>query len=125
MHFGLRMREDFMKRGLLIIGVIFAIALAIVFGTRVSADALAVIVGVVLGIVASVPTTLLAIFILTRQRQGLDRGLPQAPQQPPVVIINATDKTALTPPSTPALSLPYPSDAARKWTVIGDTETDV
>ena len=114
-----------MKRGLLIIGVIFAIVLAIVFGTRVSADALAVIVGVVLGIVASVPTTLLVIFILTRQRQGLDRGLPQAPQHPPVVIINATDKTALTPPSTPALSLPYPSDAARKWTVIGDTETDV
>lgn len=112
-----------MKRGLLIVGVTFAIVLAIMFGTRVSADALAVIVGVVLGIVASVPTTLMVIFIMTRQRQ-LDKSWPQVAQQPPVVVINATDKPALAPSANPALALPYPSDPTRKWTVIGDTETE-
>jgi hypothetical protein len=113
-----------MKRVLLFIGVAFAITLAVIFGTRISPDALAVIVGVILGIAASVPTTLLVIFILTR-RQGLQSGIqPQTPSQPPVVIINATDKTALTSPSTPALSLPYPSDPSRRWTVIGDIETE-
>jgi hypothetical protein len=108
-----------MKRGLLIIGLVFAITFAIVFGTRISADALAVIVGVMLGIGAGIPTTLLAIFIMTR-RQGLDRNLPQAP--PPVVIVNTPDRAALSAP--PALLAPYSSDLARKWTVIGDSETE-
>jgi hypothetical protein len=113
-----------MKRGLLFIGVAFGITLAVIFGTRISPDALAVIVGVILGIAASVPTTLLVIFVVSR-RQGLQSGIqPQTPSQPPVVIINATDKTALTSPSTPALSLPYPGDPSRKWTVIGDMETE-
>lgn len=109
-----------MKRGFLIIGIVFAITFAIIFGTRISADALAVIVGVVLGIGAGIPTTVLAIFIMTR-RQGVDRNLPQA-VQPPVVIVNTPDRAALSAP--PALPAPYPSDLGRKWTVIGDSETE-
>jgi hypothetical protein len=111
-----------MKRGLLIIGITFSVTAAIVFGSRVSADALAVVVGVVLGIVASVPTTLLVIFILTRQRSGLDRGVPPATQNPPVVIVNAPDRASLAVP--PTLPAPYPADQSRKWTVVGDIETD-
>jgi hypothetical protein len=110
-----------MKRGLFIIGIVFAITLAIVFATRISADALAVIVGVILGIGAGIPTTLLAILIMTR-RQGPDRNLPPASLQPPVVIVNTPDRAALSPP--PALPAPYSSDLARKWTVIGDSETE-
>lgn len=114
-----------MKRALLIIGVAFAITLAVVFGTRVSADALAVIVGVILGIFAGIPTTVLVIFVMTRQRPGLNSGgPPQMSAQPPVVVINATDRTALSSPATPSLSLPYSTEPTRKWTVIGDTETD-
>ncbi len=111
-----------MKRSLFIMGVVFAITLAVVFGSRVSADALAVIVGVILGILAGIPTTLLVIFILTRQRQTLERGLPQTPAQPPVVIVNATDRAAL--PPAPALPAPYSADSTRRWTVIGDSDTD-
>jgi hypothetical protein len=114
-----------MKRSFLIIGIVFAITLAVVFGARVSADALAVIVGVILGILAGIPTTLLVIFIMTRQRQGLNSGGPaQVSSQPPVVVINATDRTSLASPASPPLSLSYPTDPARKWTVIGDTETE-
>ncbi|MBE7471411.1 MAG: hypothetical protein DPW09_04810 [Anaerolineae bacterium] len=113
-----------MKRGLLIIGIVFAVTFGVVFGTRVSADALAVIVGVVLGILAGIPTTLLAVFIMTRQRSGLAPGSPQATGHPPVVVINAADRTALTSPSTPPLALPYPSEATRRWTVIGDVDTE-
>lgn len=114
-----------MKRIFLIIGIIFAVTLAIVFGMRVSADALAVIVGVVLGILAGIPTTLLVIFVMTRQRPGLNPGgYPPVSAQPPVVIINATDRASMTSPSTPALSLPYATEPTRKWTVIGDTETE-
>lgn len=113
-----------MKRGLLIIGIVFAVTFGIVFGTRVSADALAVIVGVVLGILAGIPTTVLTVFIMTRQRSGLMPGSPQAMGQPPVVVINATDRTAMASPATPPLSFPYPTEPTRRWTVIGDGETE-
>lgn len=111
-----------MKKGLLIIGVVFAITAAIVFGARVSADALAVVVGVILGVAASVPTTLLVTFILTRTRPG-DRNAMAAPPSPPVIVVNAAERSALAAP--PALPAPaYPPEPARKWTVIGEIETE-
>lgn len=111
-----------MKKGLLIIGVTFAVTAAIVFGVRASTDALAAVMGVILGVVASVPTTVLVIFILTRSRPG-DRNTMAAPQSPPVIVVNATERSALTTP--PALPPPsYPAEPVRKWTVIGDAETE-
>jgi hypothetical protein len=110
-----------MKKGLLIIGIVFAITAAVVFGTRVSADALAVVVGVILGVAASVPTTLLVVFILTRPRPGDRNGMTSSPS-PPVIVVNAAERSALTAP--PALPAPYPIEPARKWTVIGEAETE-
>jgi len=110
------------KRGLFIISLIFSVTFAVILGLRVSTDALAVITGVVLGVVASVPTTLLVIYFLFRQRDKADQ-LPYPPaQHPPVVVINASDKPqGYAPPALPPV---YPSNGGRKWTVIGDEETD-
>jgi hypothetical protein len=111
-----------MKKGLLIIGVAFAITAAVIFGTRVSADALAVIIGVILGVAASVPTTLLVIFIFSRPRAA-DRNGITLPPSPPIIVVNAAERNALTAP--PALPAPYLSDPVRKWTVIGEAETEI
>jgi hypothetical protein len=113
-----------MKRNLLIITVAFVVTLTTIFGFRASADALAVVFGVVLGVVASVPTTFLVTYLLTRPRSGYDATSPPSfpQQQPPVVVINASEKPAISGPATlPALS---PPAQTRKWTVIGDTETE-
>ena len=108
-------------------GVVFMITLAIVFGLRVSADALAVVIGVLLGIGASVPATALVVYMLMRPRANHQHPYsPQAPQQPPVVIINASDparQLGAGPP--PAWPTPGPTVQARKWTVIGDTDTEI
>jgi hypothetical protein len=113
-----------MKRSLLVIGITVAITLAIIFSIRVSPDAIAVVIGVVLGVAASIPTPLLFVYFLTRQQHKLDKTPPQMPPQPPVFVINAADKTHTQPP--PALPPPYPHpDNGRKWTVIGDSETDL
>jgi hypothetical protein len=112
-----------MKRSLLIIGIIFAITLAVIFGVRVSPDAMAVVIGVILGVAATIPTTLLLVFVLTRQQNKLEKSAQQMPSQPPVFVINAADKPHSYPP--PALPAPYPpAENGRKWTIIGDTETD-
>ncbi|MCG3206466.1 MAG: hypothetical protein FOGNACKC_00065 [Anaerolineae bacterium] len=108
-----------MKRALWVMGICFSITLAIVFGLRVSADALAVIIGIVLGVASTVPTTLVTIYLLTRQRAN--QQTPPAPYQPPVVVINGSDR-----PGPPTMSLPAvpASPQGRQWTVIGDADTD-
>lgn len=111
-----------MKRTLLISVISFAVTLAIIFGIRASADALAVVLGVVLGVVASVPTTLLVTYILARPRSNPETPSPQMMQQPPVVVINASEKPAVS--SSPTLPVLSAAPQARKWTVIGDVDTD-
>jgi hypothetical protein len=63
--------------------VVCVVALAILIGTRISTDAMALVVGIVCGIGASIPTSLLMIFLLTRHHDERD------------------DHTALTVPPTP------------------------
>jgi hypothetical protein len=115
-----------MKRGLLFTALAFVITLAVVFGLRASADALAVIIGVILGVVASVPTTFLITYALLRsnQNQLSSPGHPHhfPAQQPPVVVINAPEKPAIT--AAPTLPMLSPATQTRKWTVIGDEETE-
>jgi hypothetical protein len=67
----------------------FAIVLAIVVGKGMSADAMAVVVGVVCGIGASIPTSLLMLFLLSR-RQEAEPPAPAmpAPQIPSIMIIS-------------------------------------
>ena len=67
----------------------FVIVLAIVVGKRMSADAMAVVVGVVCGIGASIPTSLLMLFLLSR-RQEAEPPAPvaPAPQMPSIMIVS-------------------------------------
>lgn len=110
-----------MKRSLLIIIVAITVTFTAIFTIRASTDALAVVLGVVLGVAATLPTTALVTYLLTRSR--LNQQVSHAPQQPPVVVINAPDKPAVsTPQALPALTAPAQS---RKWTVIGDADTDM
>ena len=110
------------KRIVAVFSTLFVITLAIIFGLRVSADALGVIIGVILGIMASVPTTLLLVFILARQHKA-ERPPYGLPQQPPVIIVNGPDKPAGY-TSPPALPIPYQTNGHRRWTVIGDEEPE-
>ena len=111
-----------MKRSILIIVIAFTITIAAIFSIRASVDALAVVLGVILGVVASVPTTFLVTYLLIRPRSNIEPHPTHFAPQPPVVVINASDKATLPAQSTlPALAPPAHS---RKWTVIGDSDTD-
>ena len=86
-----------MRNGMALVGIAFAVALATVVGNRLSNDAMAVVVGVVCGISASIPV-IVGLVIATSQNWGR-REEPReieydyrnnrfAPQQPPVVIVS-------------------------------------
>jgi hypothetical protein len=122
-----------MKRTFAIIGAAFAVALAVVIGNRMSADAMAVVVGVVCGVLASIPTSLLLIWALGRRGYGAGAGAEgqgrnnTGTQYPPVVVVNpgpGYGMPAYGPPRVPPLdrSLPPPG-SPRTFKVVGDEET--
>lgn len=117
-----------MKRTVAIVGSVFAVALAVLIGTRMSADALGVLVGVVCGVLASVPTSLVLVWALARRVQGQgvepSRYAMGNHSYPPVVVVNPGTGYSLPgygpPMNTP--SLPAPG-GPRSFKVVGDEET--
>ena len=88
------------KQALLVVGVVFAVALAIVVGKKLSAEAMAVVVGIVCGVAAAIPTSILLLVVFTRRdRQQMDDMDSRSRQQasPPVVVIQGGAPQALPP----------------------------
>lgn len=106
-----------------------AVALAIVIGQRMSTDAMAVTIGVVFGVAASIPTGLLIALAVSRTRASYDASpyprrdeYPATPPPPTVYVINPNQLPAA--PATQQLSAPQPFGfdipVPRQWVVVGD-----
>jgi len=110
-----------MKRVIALILIAFAVTLAVVIGNRMSTDAMAVVVGIVCGVGASIPTSLLIIAVTSRRETKEERGQASFP---PVVIVNPGNQGGQAPnqyqPPTlpPALS----QGAPRQFRVIGQED---
>jgi hypothetical protein len=117
-----------MKRYLVILALVTLLTLIIIIGVKLSNDAIAVIIGVGLGILASIPTSLLLVFLLTRQNGGLKNGSPQPGlpnhQQPPVVIVNSGHPPGLSAGSSPPAAYQMDISNPRTFTIIGEETTE-
>jgi len=78
----------------------FTVTIAAVIGYRMSADAMAVVVGVVCGVAASIPMSLLILFVANRSRRQGEITQPLYGRQsgqygayPPVVVIQGGTPT--------------------------------
>lgn len=69
----------------MLMGISFAVTLAVIIGKRMSTDALAVVIGVTCGVLASVPVSLLILAITSRRDEQVVFKQPSPP--PPTVII--------------------------------------
>lgn len=114
--------------------VVFAVTLAVMIGNRMSAETLAVLVGIVCGVAASIPTGLLIMAVTRRpdsppeQRQSRDTqrfARPSPREYPPVIIVNpggaGPTMSQWLPPTLPALT----SGEGRRFRVIGQEEEDI
>jgi hypothetical protein len=116
----------------------FGVAMAIVIGQRMSTDAMAVVIGVAVGVAASVPTSLLLVALLRRERGGpapVQREMPpdwvsypQVPgpgQQPNVIVIDPSQFAAAGMRSN-GIPLPppdfQPDGGARRLRVVGSDD---
>ncbi len=118
----------------------FVITLALIIGWRLSDQAMAVIVGVVAGVAASIPTSLIVVWLALRARGSFppqaawpspaDPGMSSPPAQPQVILVQPAP-----PPSQrsltvlPAYAAPEPTSlnglslGPRHFTILGE-ETD-
>lgn len=101
-----------MKRLLIALLGACVIALTVVIGDRVSADAMAVVVGIVCGLGAAIPSTLLMLFLLSR-RQEAEPPEPTAQAAFPA-IIHYADKVVIISSDGYALDIPRLADIARQ-----------
>lgn len=127
---------------LLILGLAFVVTLAVIVGQRLSAEAMAVMVGVVAGVAASIPTSLLVVWFANRAlltshatvEMSVPRSAPaSAPHAEPPQQIVVMAPPANMPAYQNALSYPVnnalgayampTAPAARQFTVIGGAES--
>ncbi len=116
--------------------LVFVVTLALIIGWRLSDQAMAVIVGVVAGVAASVPTSLFVVTIALHNRAPLSAGGSSAPAAPPappqVIVVHATHPAPPFPPAQrsltvlPAYAAPEPTAlngqpmGSRQFTIMGD-----
>lgn len=117
----------------LCLGLAFAVTLAIVVGQRLSAEAMSVIVGVVAGVAASIPTSLIVVWFATRTltvtRSTPAPAPPPSQSEPRVLVV----PQAMTPgypyfagydaPANVARQAPLPpAFAPRQFNLVGGAE---
>ena len=119
-----------MKKNIAIGVVIVAAIMTGVIGFRLSTDALSIIVGAVLGMMAILPTIIIVAFLLKKNQEAMT-GPPQGMQQPPVVVVSG----GMMPPQyfqpqqqptqpAPGLLPPPSQSAPRKFHLMGYEDAD-
>lgn len=115
------------------IGVAFVIALAAIVGSRLSNEALAVIVGALCGISASIPITLGLVIAISQnwgrseppREIGYDYGAHRFAPQPPVIVVAPPQMPMQAPYGTAPNSYYLPTSTShpispREFKIIGD-----
>jgi len=106
-----------MKRIAIVAVIAFAVTLAVIIGQRMSTDAMAVVIGVACGVMASIPTSLLILAVSNRRGE---REVRQRRDYPPVVIVSPGNNQPryLQPP----FPTPPSQGQERQFKVIGDED---
>lgn len=106
----------------------FGVTLAVIIGQRMSTDAMAVVIGVAVGVAASVPTSLLLVALLRRERAVWRSEPPSQPalpaaQPPQVIVLDPSQMWGQRATQVPYLPLPPPDygqdGGMRRLRVVG------
>ena len=115
-----------MRKAMMAVFLVFAVTLAAVVGNRMSAEAMAVVIGIVCGVAAAIPMSLLILLVSRRREQAAEDYTPYGPPTrregayPPVVVIQGGS------PAPTHLQPPYYSSsvdvAPRQFHIVGEDE---
>lgn len=97
----------------------FAAALGVVVGNKMSSEAMAVVVGVVCGVLAGIPTSVILMLAFRRfsgQRQAEQPGQGQPAHYPPVIVVGGAGQLG------PAQQQSHPQHRLPRWVDDDGTE---
>jgi hypothetical protein len=104
--------------------VAFSVTLAAVIGQRLSDQAVSILAGAVCGVAASIPTSLLIIWVSRRQQESDRRPERHTPGiYPPVVVVQPPSQPSGASYQVPGYLPPNVQPMPREFTVVGG-ETD-
>jgi hypothetical protein len=112
------------KQICVLLGLVFAVTLAVLVAKQMGTEAMAVVIGVVCGVAAGIPTSVLMLVLVTRRDRQQDENTLQKAKQgsvPPVVVIQGGAPQAL-PQGMQAGYWPAPSPGPpvpRQFQVVG------
>lgn len=110
-------------RALIGLGLVaFAVGLGVVVGQRMSTEAMAVVVGVVCGVLAGIPTSLLLLVVMRGQQRRSENSqpVPAPAAYPPVVVVSGTPQQAYQNHNTVDGTWQAVNTPRRKFRVIGE-----
>ena len=105
-----------------VVAVAFAVTLAAVLGQRLSDQAISILAGAVCGVGASIPTSLLIIWVSRKQQQQEAAQSNRQMQQgvyPPVVVVQPPAQMSGGGPQQQAYLPPNMQPMPREFTVVG------
>lgn len=114
-----------MKKVVIALIGVFILALCITVAKRMSSDAMAVVVGMVCGVAASIPTSLLMLLLARRddaENAPASAGMPQVPN---IMIVNPPmPNPGLYYPNASGMAYlpPAASGSARQFEILGEPE---
>ena len=116
-----------MKKFVFFVGMSFAVAMAVVIGLRLSPDAMAVIIGIICGVLASIPTSIILVWVL-RQRERTPEEMAYTHGRyghyPPVVVVNGQGTNGYGNSAPPPVLTPNTPPGTRDFKVIGQETTE-
>jgi hypothetical protein len=118
-----------MRKAAALLAIGFTVTLAAIIGTRLSAEALAVVIGVICGVAAGIPISLVLLAVSSRREQPLAEPSYSRPNgarydaMPPVVVIQGGTPASgnWLPPYYPAGQPTYDA-APRQFHLVGEHE---
>jgi hypothetical protein len=98
----------------------FVVALAVVIGNRMSADAMAVVVGVTCGVAASIPMSAVILILIHRRDRRPEMPPLSRENYPPVVVISPGQQRQTY--GTPSHYVPSMGEALppRQFNIVGE-----
>lgn len=102
------------------LAAVFLAGLGVVIGNRMSTEAMGVVVGVVLGVAASIPMVLIILLFMAR-RDKKEEERRQASYPPVIVVTGSGQAQPMRTPYLPPVN--YGGDGQRAFTLIGDEDT--
>jgi hypothetical protein len=115
-----------MKQGFFWLLLVLVAGLAFLAGLRLSGDGLAVVVGVVCGVVAGLPVDGVLLYLYLRERQvrrEVEERLWRGERaMPPVVVVNSGRGVEMLPGGLGYGRMPLGERAGREFTIVGEEE---